>query len=341
MALIYKNCLPTAENPTYSCDPCFEGEKGRVSGIVLFDKSLKSELKEEKLTDMGWWGTQLLAGKARIIPLVRGTYDGGTNKTVTGFGRLAEKIVGKTHVLVWNDKNHTANEPFYTYLESNLRNFIPGWVTENELRVGGNVLEKLEVKDAVEEDVESLVLWQATATWTQSFPNIPKIIDLKDREDIKGLFENCVDLSEVVAVPSNVKITKFITGYSQEDLLSIVDNGSSYSLYGSGLTISGSDPSTGLYFVSLDGKNTCKCSAYIDESDPEDSGKFTDTSITNFMINSEIEAYEGSILDPNIKGDNEDSFKFRLVSQHNPNGEDFKTPWVYEWDRIIRVENER
>lgn len=193
MAIVYKNCIPTTGNPTYGCDPCGDGEKGRVSGVALFSKAIADDLTAANLVLMSWWETQIGAGTVRIIPSVRGTYDGGTNKTVTGFGRLAEKITGKEHVLVWNDKNHTANHAFYSYLEENLKNFIPAWVTETELRVANAPLTKFEAKDAVDEDVESIVVWQATATWVQSNPNIPAIVDLKAHDDVKELFDNCVD----------------------------------------------------------------------------------------------------------------------------------------------------
>lgn len=193
MALVYKNCIPASGIPAYACDPCDDGEKGRVSGIVLFDKSIKDDLTDENLKLMSWWETQLAAGSAKIIPSVRGTYDGGTNKTVTGFGRLTEKITGKEHVIVWNDKNHTQNHGFYTSLEANLKDFIIGWVTENEMRVANAPLTKLEIKDPVEEDVESIVVWQGTATWTQKNPNIPMIVDLTEHDDVKELFDNCID----------------------------------------------------------------------------------------------------------------------------------------------------
>lgn len=193
MAIVYKNCIPTTGNYTYACDPCSDGEKGRVSGIVLFDKSIKDELMPENLALLSWWESQLTNEMVKIIPGVRGTYDGGTHTTVTGFGRLAEKVTGKEHVLVWNDKNHTLNEPFYSYLEANLKNFIPGWMTENELRVANSTLIKFEAKDPVEEDIDSIVVWQATATWRQNNPAIPQIIDLSDHDDVKELFDNCVE----------------------------------------------------------------------------------------------------------------------------------------------------
>jgi hypothetical protein len=49
----------------------------------------------------------------------------------------------------------------------------------------------------VEEDVDSIVVWQSTATWTQKNPNIPQIFDLTEHDDVKELFDNCIDTTPV------------------------------------------------------------------------------------------------------------------------------------------------
>ncbi|RNC66476.1 hypothetical protein [Proteiniphilum sp. X52] len=197
MAIVYKNCIPDTGLPVYDCNPCAEGEKGRVSTVFIF-KEMRDvfEMGQDGITPEGIINIDDLASKINngdivVIPNVRGTYDGGTPKTITGFGRQAEKVVGKTHVIVWNDKNHSKNGSFYSYLEDNPTGYFIGWTTENEFRVSGKKLDKVEVKDPVEEDVESLVLWQVTVTWTQSNPNIPKVFLMED--DIKELINNCVE----------------------------------------------------------------------------------------------------------------------------------------------------
>ena len=52
-----------------------------------------------------------------------------------------------------------------------------------------------EAKDAVEEDTESVILWQANVAWYQNAPNttVP-IYELTD--DVKEYFTNCIEIDE-------------------------------------------------------------------------------------------------------------------------------------------------
>ena len=44
MTILYKSCTPIGGVPSYICDPCAEGEKGRVRSVMFIDKTLLSEL---------------------------------------------------------------------------------------------------------------------------------------------------------------------------------------------------------------------------------------------------------------------------------------------------------
>jgi hypothetical protein len=192
MSIVYKICVAGGDFPGYSCNDCGETEGGRVRGAVYFHKSLKSALTSANLALIAWWETQIEAGKIKVIPSTRGTFDGGTKNTVTGFGDEAEKITGKTYTAVVNDPRHAGNVAFYQALENNYKDYIFGFRTEKELRVASDVMTGLEVKDPVEEDVNSVVLWQANITWIQKAPNaIVSIHTLTD--EVKELFSNCIE----------------------------------------------------------------------------------------------------------------------------------------------------
>ncbi|MDR2085757.1 MAG: hypothetical protein LBP72_01125 [Dysgonamonadaceae bacterium] len=195
MAIVYKNCTEDGVFPGYACDPCGETEGGRVRGAVYFHKSLKSALTNANLSLLTWWDTQIAAGKVKIIPSTRGTYDGGTKNTVTGFGDDQEKITGKTYVAVVNDPRHAGNLAFYQALENNYKDYIFGFRTEKELRVANDVMTGLEVKDPVEEDANSVVLWQANVTWIQKIPNTMVSVHILT-DEVKELFSNCIDEEE-------------------------------------------------------------------------------------------------------------------------------------------------
>jgi hypothetical protein len=194
MSIIYKTCTQDGIIPDYICDPCEVPEKGRVRGAAYIHKSMKSTITKENVESFTWWENGIESGMIMIIPSTRGTFDGGAKITVTGFGDEKEKITGKTFTAVINDKNHTGNVDFYESLENNYKDYILAFRTEKELRIATDVLTGLEVKDNVEEDTDSAVLWQATVTWNQSKPKmIVPVYQLTEK--VKELFTSCIEVS--------------------------------------------------------------------------------------------------------------------------------------------------
>ncbi|MDR1764407.1 MAG: hypothetical protein LBR64_10755 [Dysgonamonadaceae bacterium] len=192
MSLIYKTCTSGGQIPTYNCNACGETEGGRVRGAAYIHKSLKSALTSANLLSIAWWEQQIEAGLIFVIPSTRGTFDGGTANTVTGFGDETNKKTGKTYVAVINDANHAGNQAFYQALENNFADYILAFRTEKELRVANEVLTDFNMQDAVTENTEDPVLWAATATWVQKIPNtLVEVLTLTD--DIKELFSKCID----------------------------------------------------------------------------------------------------------------------------------------------------
>lgn len=197
MTVVYKKCAPDGNIPEYMCDPCIIGEHGRVRSAALIHKSLKDDLEKVSTTPgvknvelKSWWETQIEAGLIKVIPTTRGTYDGGTPNMITGFGDKREVKSSKTHVLVFNDPNHTNNDEFYQAIEDSAEDYLIAWRTETELRVSTEVLSTIDAKDAVEEDIDSFVVWSVTCTWNQkgSKKNVP----IYSLEEVKDVF-NCID----------------------------------------------------------------------------------------------------------------------------------------------------
>ena len=192
MAIIYKTCAQDGTIPDYVCDPCDKTEDGRVRGAAYIHKSLKDTILKTNVESFNWWENGIESGMIKVIPSTRGTFDGGAKQTVTGFGDEQDKVTKKTFTAVVNDKNHAGNELFYEALENNFKDYILAFRTKNELRIATDVMTGMEVKDAVEEDTTSIVVWQATITWDQSVPKtIVPIYTLTD--EVKELFTNCVD----------------------------------------------------------------------------------------------------------------------------------------------------
>lgn len=197
MAIVYKKCVGPDGVGEYMCDPCITGEKGRVRGVAYIHKSLEEDITAESsvvgvknIESKTWWETQILAGLIIVVPKTRGTYDGGTSNNVTGFGDKKEYRASKTHVVVYNDPNHTDNDEFYQSIEDNAEEFFLAWRTNAELRVSTETLMSVDAKDAVEEDVDSIVTWNVTCTWEQ--PRAKKNVPIYKLGTVKDVF-NCVD----------------------------------------------------------------------------------------------------------------------------------------------------
>lgn len=196
MAIIYKTCTSEGGIPDYICDACADGEKGRVRSIFFVHKSLLETLKAvgvgllKNIETKTWFETQIEAGLIIVVPNTRGTYDGGAASKVTGFGDVKEKTIGKIHTVVFNDPNHKGNGEFYGSIEDNAKDYALGFRTGSELRVATSVIETFESKDAVEEDTESLVLWNGTAVWTQK--GRQKSIPIYDATEVIDVF-NCIE----------------------------------------------------------------------------------------------------------------------------------------------------
>ena len=195
MSIIYKTCTVDGTLPDYICDPCGGSENGRLRGAAYIHKNLKASITNANVASKSWWEEQIEADLIKVIPNTRGTFDGGTKKTVTGFGDDKEKIIGKTFTAVVNDINHTGNEGFYEALENNYKDYFFAFRTGKELRIATEVMTGLEVKDAVEEDTDTTVVWQANITWDQNSPKmLVPVYPLT--EDVKNLFTSCVEIDD-------------------------------------------------------------------------------------------------------------------------------------------------
>lgn len=198
MALTYKTCTEGVI-PDYMCEPCDVVEKGRVRGIFLLHKSIYADAETvatpgtaKNIEKKAWWETQVEAGLIIIVPKTRGTYDGGTQNKVTGFGDKKEQVASKTHSVTFFDKNHSANEEFYASIEDGCENYHMGWRTETEIRLGRTPMTGFEAKDPVEEDTESILTWQGIASWVQS---VKKTVPIYSLGEVKEVF-NCIENSQ-------------------------------------------------------------------------------------------------------------------------------------------------
>ena len=172
MAIVRKECIDNQPMPNYHCNECGVVEKGRLRGAFYVKKDLQDRLVNN-IDDYTVWEELIEGENLFLIPSTRGTFDGGTRVAVAGFGDDVEKMTGKDFVAVVNDPNHNVdNAKFYEALAVNYKEYIFGFRTGDQLRVATDAITILDVQDPVEDDVESVVTWNATVTWNQKVPEV-------------------------------------------------------------------------------------------------------------------------------------------------------------------------
>lgn len=192
MAIIIKTCLPDGAIPEYICSLCYDVEDGGLRGAAYIHKSLKPVITQTNVESREWWENNISSGLILIIPKTRGTFDGGAKQTVTGFGDEKELVTKKIFTAVVNDRNYKGNVDFYEMLENNFSNYLFCFRTGSILYIASNAITGIEVKNNVEEDTASMVLWQATITWEQKRPKMI-VPQYEPGDDVIELFTGCAE----------------------------------------------------------------------------------------------------------------------------------------------------
>jgi hypothetical protein len=195
MAIVYKSCGGNTI-PAHLCNACTKTEKGGVRGVAYIQKILIDAVRNAEtglinktnVELLTWWNTNIENGKIIIVPQTRGTFDGGSPQTGAGYGDTKEITIAKNFTLVSHDPDHKDNEEFYAALSNAPGAYHVAWRTGTELRISDTPV-NIDVVDNTEEDVDSVVDWAATATWTQS----RKTVQVFDVTPVKQLF-NCFEV---------------------------------------------------------------------------------------------------------------------------------------------------
>lgn len=156
--ITYKTCTPE-EAPDHICDPCNPSEGGRVRSLFLIKTSytLTVPLVEATFT------AAIEAGNIIVIPETSGTFDGGTPKTVPGYGDEKENKIGDDYVLNAKDPAYASNSLFWQNVEK--EKWHLGWRTQTQVHLVQDSAVKITTKAPVEEDIDSSVVWNIEGKW--------------------------------------------------------------------------------------------------------------------------------------------------------------------------------
>jgi len=167
--------------PSHYCDSCEAPELGRVSSIAF----IKNTFSFTDITNPVEWQTGFAAGDIVLIPMTKGTFDGGSEVEVPGYGRQATRLVGYNFQLQYQDPNYRGNCNFYNALKRS-RAYKVAYATETQIHISDTTVSVIP-KNPVQDDVNSEVVWDVIVKWAGFDSPCP--FDIPE-----GIFDECVAL---------------------------------------------------------------------------------------------------------------------------------------------------
>lgn len=156
-----------ADIGNHYCNDCDPAENGRVRSAAF----VASDWAFTDPTNPTEWRNGILAKKIIIIPNTNGTFDGGSEVEVPGYGDQATKTTGYNFVAVYNDPNYKANADFYNALRRS-RNWKFAYRTSSQTHLTQNTVSIIP-KNPVTDDIASDVTWNVTVKWADDDLPIP------------------------------------------------------------------------------------------------------------------------------------------------------------------------
>lgn len=156
-----------AEVGDHYCNPCESAEHGRIRSAAF----ISSDFSFTDPTSPTEWRNGILNKKIIIIPQVNGTFDGGAEVEVPGYGDQATKLTGYNFTGVYNDPNYALNADFYNAIKRS-RNWKFAYRTENLVHLTQNTVQVIP-KNPVTDDLASEVVWNVTVKWTDEDLPVP------------------------------------------------------------------------------------------------------------------------------------------------------------------------
>jgi len=140
---------------THQCDPCAPFEAARIRSVAVIHK----DWVFNDPTDPAEWQAGIDAGKIFVIPATSGEFDGGTAKTITGFGDTPEQNLTYNFKVTYRDPNYKGNNAFYDALKFS-RDFRIGFRSD--------IADKTAVwtpKAAIPDDLQGIIVWEVEVAW--------------------------------------------------------------------------------------------------------------------------------------------------------------------------------
>lgn len=157
----------TEEIGDHYCSNCPELEGARVRAVALIKKGFEF-LDPSDPTE---WQTGVANKDIIIISGVNGSFDGGSEVEVPGYGDQATFLAGYNFVLTYNDPNYKNNADFYNAIKRSSE-YKFAYKTETQIHIVEKAV-SLVPKNPVGEDITGFVVWNVLVKWADKDLPIP------------------------------------------------------------------------------------------------------------------------------------------------------------------------
>lgn len=165
--------------PDHYCDPCEDRELARVRSVAF----IKNTFEFTDPTSPTEWQNGFASGDIILIPQTQGTFDGGAENEIAGYGDQDTAISGYKFTAEYRDPNYSNNCEFYNLLK-NSREYRFAYRTSTKTHIANTTCQVIP-KNPVENDITAEVVYVVTVKWADK--DIPCPFDTPP-----GIFDTCV-----------------------------------------------------------------------------------------------------------------------------------------------------
>lgn len=156
--------------PVYSCNPCPDYEYGRIRSVALIKLTYISTVLANP-SSTAVWTTGINNGNIIVMNKVAGSYDGGTQEEIPGFGDVSTANGGADHVLTVRDPNYVENGDFYNAARTN-DEYSVAFRTSSQIHFSETGV-TISAKNPIQDDLKSVVVWETTYKWSNADSPVP------------------------------------------------------------------------------------------------------------------------------------------------------------------------
>lgn len=206
------DCGDDLLDPHYCEDGCdLQEEHARIQYGAWIHKSVYPLINADPSNEAVWLA-QIAAGKVILLPLLTGTFDGGSPVYVTGFGPQKQRLSGFDFKATIKDPVYAKNWAHYKSLVGKSSwHFAYG--IETQIHITGKPVTSTP-KAPITDNLDDLVVWETEIAWTEGFTpaphNSPDVFSCSNPEVAPAIIKQ--PTSQSLSVGSPISLSVVATG---------------------------------------------------------------------------------------------------------------------------------